>query len=139
MDTDQSKPVVAVKRRGFERRRVALLFYSGTVLSAAVLAGLLMQLRADAIASAHKLLTAVAQLTDEQTSRTLQNVEQALSNAEAILSAAALSAAFPPSLTGGVSVDAGSIDEALHKLVEERPYITVMRVLDANGRALKSI
>ena len=136
MDTDQSKPVVAVKRRGFERRRVALLFYSGTVLSAAVLAGLLMQLRADAIASAHKLLTAVAQLTDEQTSRTLQNVEQALSNADAILSAAALSAAFPPSLTGGVSVDAGSIDEALHKLVEERPYITVMRVLDANGRAL---
>ena len=113
-----------------------MLFWAGTVLTAGVMAGLLLQLRTDAIASSHKLLTAVAQLTDEQTSRTLQNVEQALSNAEAILAAVDLSGAFPPSLAGGVPVDAGSIDSALRKLVEERPYLVVMRVLDRRGRAI---
>ncbi len=136
MDLIQKDAKRASDRRGSVRWRIAVLFGTGAALTAGVLAALLLQLRADAIAASHKLLTAVAQLTDEQTSRTLQNVEQALFNAEAILAAADLSAAFPPSLTGGVPVGAGSIDSELRKLVEERPYLAVMRVLDRHGRAI---
>ena len=131
MDVIESDPLPASKPRGFARHRVAVLFCSGTALTAAVLAGLLLQLRADAIAASYKLLTAVAQLADEQTSRTLQNVEQALSSAEAILAEATLPATFPRPPTGVESVDG-----ELRKLVDERPYLTLIRVLDARGRAV---
>jgi PAS domain S-box-containing protein len=108
------------------RSRVAWVLSAYVVITAGVLAALMLQLRSDAIVSGKKLLTAVAQLTDEQTSRTLQNVEQGLKSADAILSAA----------TGAGAVNADEIDAELHRLVADRPYLTVIRVLDASGRAI---
>ena len=63
-------------RRIAIRRRIAAAFCAGALLTAGALAGLLLQLRSEAVTEATTLLTAVAQLADEQTSRTLQSVEQ---------------------------------------------------------------
>ncbi len=79
--------------------------------------------------SGSKLLTALAQLGDEQTSRTLQNVEQGLRNANAILTAPARSSGPP---------DADEIDAALRRLAQDRPYLFVIRILDDRGHALYS-
>jgi PAS domain S-box-containing protein len=131
MNVIQREPKTASRSLASVRRRIAVLFLLGALVTAGVLAALLVRLRSDEIASANKLLTAVAQLVDEQTSRTLQNVDQVLQNA-----AATLSAASPSAVAGGVDTRAASIDAQLHKLVEDRPYLTVIRVLDARGRAI---
>ena len=128
------QPGLASDRHAPVRLRIALLFGLGALVTAGVLAGLLMQLRADAIDAGKRLLTAVALLTDEQTSRTLQSVERSVVRVDGILAAAALVEAFP-SLAGETDGSAASIDAQLHKMAVERPYLTVIRVLDRNGRA----
>ncbi len=110
-----------------------MVFCVGALLTAGVMAGLLAQLRSNEIAETRKLLTAVAQLTDEQTSRTLQSVERAAGIADAMLSAAALSAAFPSIVTGGVAANPEAIDDELHKLIADRPYLMAIWVLDERG------
>ncbi len=85
MNITQTAPGLASDRRVFTVLHVVLLFVVGAALTASVLGGLLLHLRSDALSSSHKLLTAVAQLTDEQTSRTLQSVERSLHSVEAIL------------------------------------------------------
>jgi len=117
------------------RRRVVLLFGLGAMVTAGVLIGLLVQLRSDAIDASKKLLTAVAQLTDEQTSRTLQSVERVVQSVGAILADAALAAAFP-TLAGEPSENEQSIDVQLRKLAAERPFLTSIRVLDRHGLAI---
>ena len=118
------------------RREVALLFLAGAVLTAGVLGGLLAQLHERDIADGKRLLTAVAQLTDEQTSRTLQNVEQGLQNADAIVSVAALAVVFPTATPGDVVPGAGSVDDELRKLAADRPYLYAIRVINAQGRSI---
>jgi len=117
-----------------------MAFCAGALLTAGVLAGLLLQLRSEEIAEATKLLTAVAQLADEQTSRTLQNVEQGVQNAEAILAdverAAARTAALPHAVGQATPANTTSVDRELQKLVLSRPYLTVIRILDERGRAI---
>src|SRR5476649_2329508 len=131
MNIIQRKPKTASRGLANVRRRIAVLFWLGALVTAGVLAALLVRLRSDEIASTNKLLTAVVQLADEQTSRTLQNVEQVLQNV-----AAALSATSPSAMIGGVDTSAPSIDAELRKLVEDRPYLAMIRVLDKNGRAI---
>ena len=120
------------------RRRVVLLFGLGAMVTAGVLIGLLVQLRSDAIDASKKLLTAVAQLTDEQTSRTLQSVERVVQSVGAILADAALAAAFP-TLAGEPSENEQSIDVQLRKLAAERPFLTSIRVLDRHGLAIHGL
>src|SRR5476649_1266208 len=106
------KPGADAGRRPVIRRRIAVAFGAGALLTAGVLGGLLVQLRSDEVAEATKLLTAVAQLTDEQTSRTLQNVEQGVQSVEDILAAAesrvaraAASPSFGPEVPTTASID----------------------------------
>ena len=118
-------------RRASIRRRIAVAYCAVAVVTAGLLAGAMMQLWSFEIEEDENLLTAIAQLTDEQTSRTLQNVEQAISNIEVIVEAAARPGTSP-------SVGAESIEAELRRRVSKRPYLTVLRVLDAQGRAIYS-
>ncbi len=129
-----------IAHRPVIRRRIGMAFFAGALLTAGVLAGLLLQLRSAEVAEATKLLTAVAQLTDEQTSRTLQNVEQGVQNVEEILASAerraARAAASPSSEAREIASTTESIDGQLQKLFLSRPYLSVIRVLDKQGRAI---
>jgi hypothetical protein len=132
------KPGADIGRRPAIRRRIAMAFGAGALLTAGVLAGLLMQLHSGEVHEATKLLTAVAQLTDEQTSRTLQNVEQGVQNVEDILAAAerrVARAVASPSF-GAEAPTTESIDGQLRKIALSRPYLSVIRVLDKQGRAI---
>ena len=129
MNIVKMKPGKSPRRRASNRRRIAVAYAAFALLTAGVLAGLMLELRSNEIAEAKNLLAAVAQLTDEQTSRTLQNVEQAIGNIDNIVTAAARSGVSP-------SESAASIDAELHRRVSKRPYLTVIRVLDEQGRAI---
>jgi hypothetical protein len=67
----------------YRRSRIVWLLSAYAVVTAGVLVGLLLYLRADAIASGEKLVGAFAQLVDEQTTRTLQGIDQTLQDVEA--------------------------------------------------------
>ena len=127
--SERSRGAPVRRRGGLARSRIVALLLAWIVLTAGVLAFVMVQLRAGDIADAKKLLTAVAQLTDEQTSRTLQNVDQGLQNAEAIVAAASLA---------GTSANGVAINAEIQKLVADRPYLMVIRVLDTKGRVVYS-
>jgi PAS domain S-box-containing protein len=128
-----------IGRRSVIRRRIAMVFCVGALLTAGVLAGLMLQLRSNEVTEATELLTAVAQLADEQTSRTLENVQEGVQNVQEILATAerraARAAAAPSSLKEEVPTTE-SIDEQLRKLASSRPYLSAIRVLDKEGRAI---
>ena len=105
-------------------RRIFGLLAAVAVLSGAALAWLLAQQRVDAIAGGEKLGSAFSQLAAEQTSRTLQVVEQTLEAAEARLAAAAAAAA--------ASED--GMRQSYRALLADRPFIRAMWVLDSAGR-----
>ncbi|MDP3243038.1 MAG: hypothetical protein Q8M69_21650, partial [Reyranella sp.] len=93
-----------------------------------MVAVILYQLRADVVVSRQHTLTAFAQLSDEQTTRTFQNVEQTLEGIEAQLLA---------SMRLGI-VDANSLGAELRRLIEGRPFLRAVTVLDSAGRVLFS-
>lgn len=97
-------------------------------MSASVVAVILYQLRADVVASHQNTLTAFTRLSDEQTTRTFQNVEQTLEGIEAQLLA---------SMRVGL-VDANSLGAELRRLIEGRPFLRAVTVLDSSGRVLFS-
>jgi PAS domain S-box-containing protein len=134
------KPGADLARRPVIRRRIAMASCAGALLTAGVLGALLMKLRSDEVTEATNLLTAVAQLTDEQTSRTLQNVEQGVQNVQDILAGAerraARAAASASYEAEAFASTTESIDGQLHKLALNRPYLSVIRVLDRQGRAI---
>src|SRR5471032_1627529 len=105
------------------RRRIVLPLVASALLTAAVLAGLLVYLRADAIASGETLLGAIAQLSDEQTTSVIQNVEQTLQVVEGPVSAA----------TEASPTGEGQVDAELRRLVESRSFLKAIRVLDERG------
>ena len=120
------------------RLRTAVAYGAFALLTAGVLAALLVQLRSDEVAEGKKLLTAVAQLMDEQTSRTFQNVEQGVQNVESILAAAerrVARAAASPAFEFEVPTTE-AIDGQLQMLASSRPYLVAIRVLDKQGRAI---
>lgn len=98
------------------------------VMSAAVVAVILLQLRSDVVLASQNTLTAFAQLSDEQTTRTFQNVEQTLEVVEAQLLA---------SMRVGL-IDASSLSIELRRLVETRPFLRTISVLDSRGHVLFS-
>ncbi len=94
------------------------------LISGALLALTFLSIREETIASAHQVVRAFANVTEEQTSQTIKNVEQTLE-----LAAAKLSGVPPP--------DAGAIVEtraAFRSLLVARPFIRAIWALDANGR-----
>jgi PAS domain S-box-containing protein len=105
-------------------RRIVLLLSVFAAVTVGVLAGLLLELRADAIAAREKLMSAFALLVDEQTTRTIQNVRQTLQIADARLSAAVG--------TGSASED--SIRAEFRELLRDRPFLREIWVLDDRGR-----
>jgi PAS domain S-box-containing protein len=107
-------------RLGSIRRRIIVLFCACALVPAFVLTALVMQLRSDDVQASKQLLSAVAQLADEQTSRTLQSVERAVERVDAMIGTFA------------------ETDQELRKVVAERPYLAAVHVLDALGRVTSS-
>ena len=93
-------------------------------MSAALVAIILLQLRSDVVISSQNTLTAFAQLSDEQTTRTFQNVEQTVEVVEGQLLA---------SMRVGL-IDANSLNAELRRLVESRPFLRAITVVDSEGR-----
>ena len=89
------------------------------LVSGAVLAGLLFQMRSDAIASGQNVLNAFAQLTEEQTTRTLQNVDQTLASLQG---------------DGVLAIDPVFLTAELRSLLVARPFLRALSVLDSQGR-----
>ena len=98
------------------------------VMSATVVAVILQQLRADVVVASQNALKAFAQLSDEQTARTFQNVEQTLEGLEAQLLPAMRSALG----------DVPSLSAELRRLIESRPVLSAVTVLDSEGHVLFS-
>ena len=98
------------------------------VMSATVVAVILQQLRADVVVASQNALKAFAQLSDEQTARTFQNVEQTLEGLEAQLLPAMRSALG----------DVPSLSAELRRLIESRPFLSAVTVLDSEGHVLFS-
>ena len=105
-------------------RRVFWLLLAVAVLSAGVIAGSLLQQRADSIAAGEELGSAFAQLADEQTARTLQIVEQTLQFAEMRLAAA---------VAAGTASEE-SVRADFRASLKNAPFLKAIRVLDERGR-----
>jgi len=108
--------------------RALLFVVAFAVVTGGILAGMLFFLRADAIRSGGKVLSAFAQLTGEQTTRTIQNVDEALQEAAALLSA---------------STEAGAANKrpmqlAFQRILESRPFLRAIVVLSEEGRVVYS-
>ncbi|MCX7367092.1 MAG: ATP-binding protein [Alphaproteobacteria bacterium] len=91
------------------------------LVSGAVLAGLLMQMRSDALASGENVLNAFAQLTEEQTTRTFQNVDQTLVS----LASESVTVA-----------DSVALTLELRVLRATRPFLRALSVTDEQGRVI---
>jgi PAS domain S-box-containing protein len=102
-----------------------LLLLTYMVASAAVVAAHLWQLRVDALTSGERLVTAFAQITDEQTARTLQAVDQTL---QAINTRLALGSAQLPA--------ADVMRQELNELLKTRPYLKGLFVIDTARRTV---
>src|SRR5471032_843170 len=99
--------------RSSARNRVVGLLLVYVVVSAGVIAGLLLQTRSDAIVSGEKLVSAFAQLADEQTTRTIQSIDQTLVDAEERVVAA----------IGAGSASQDSVGAAFRELLRDRPFL----------------
>jgi PAS domain S-box-containing protein len=102
---------------------VLLLIY---FVATGVLAGLTIEQRMDAIASAQKSLAAFAQLTEEQTTLTIQNTEQTLEIAETRIG----------SVTQPGSAVAEPVRLQLQDLLASRPFLKQITLLDSRGRTV---
>ncbi|MDO8944612.1 MAG: hypothetical protein Q7U75_15625 [Desulfobacterales bacterium] len=102
------------------RTRVIAVLAAYALLTAAVLAVLLMYLRTDSISSGQKVLAGFAELANEQTAGTLQSIERALRAAESLLAAA--------SDTGTVDVD--QLRPQFEELSRDRPFRTSILFID---------
>jgi PAS domain S-box-containing protein len=120
------KPRTSSDGRASVRVRVVLLLIAFVVVTAGVLAGLLIYLRDESIASAERVLSAFAQLTDEQTTRTIQDVDQTLEIAEERLASAARAG----------TANEESVRIELNSLLASRPFLSAITVLDRHGRFL---
>ena len=102
------------------------MFVAYAVVTFAVLALLMLYLRTEAITSGLKVLGGFAELANEQTARTFQNIGQALAAAEAMLSTAAEAGA----------VDGGVVRSQFRDLLKDRPFLTSITAVDRQGHIL---
>ena len=91
--------------------------------SAGVLVVLLLYLRSEAIAVGEKLGNNLAHLTEESTTRTLQNVAQTLEMVEARLLSGTLKPGVPNK----------PVNAVLRDLLQERPFLRARWIVDAQG------
>ena len=105
------------------RRRLTRLLIAYAI-GTCVLVALLWEMRVETISSGAKVLSAFAQLTEEQTTRTIQNVEQTLEIVEERLAAAEREDATSPE----------EIRRELQELLASRPYLQAITVVDREGR-----
>jgi PAS domain S-box-containing protein len=108
------------------RKRVVALLAVYAFLTAAVLAALLLYLRADAIASGQKVLAGFAEFANDQTAGTLKAIERTLSDAETALSAA--------NTSGTIDID--QLQPQLEELLKDRPFLTSIQIIDRQGRII---
>ncbi|MDP2376644.1 PAS domain S-box protein [Reyranella sp.] len=93
------------------------------LLTAAVLAILLLYLRNDAITSGQKVLAGFAELANDQTAGTLKAIERTLRDAESLLSVATVA---------GI-IDVERLRPKFEELLEDRPFLTSIQVVDRQG------
>src|SRR5471030_1780237 len=105
---------------------MVLLLIAFAVVTGGGVAALLQYLRAEAIASNEKVLTAFAQLTDEQTTRTLQSIDQTLEIAQARIAAADIAG----------SASESSIQMELVAILASRPFLSGLWVLNEQGHSI---
>ena len=113
--------------RASVRSRAYLLLSAYVAASLCVLATVLWQGRTDALGVGEKLVSAFAQITDEQTARTVQNVEQVLQMARLTL---------PSAIRDTASTTHLRLE--LLQLLESRPYLRALWVADENGRIVST-
>ncbi len=106
------------------RGRFVAMIAAYALLTAAVLAVLLLYLRAEAITSGRNVLTGFAELANDQTAATLENIERTLREAQVMLA---------------TSANAGPVDLDLVRLqfqglLTDRPFLTSIQVMDRQGR-----
>lgn len=106
------------------QRALRWLAFGITLVFAALVAWVLAYLRTQAIESNERLIQSFVQVIEEQTSRTLQTIDQRLQLATSSL--AQLEAA------GGLNE--ASARALLREQVKELPFVRAIRVLDAQGR-----
>ena len=118
----------ALRQSKLRRRLILLLLvYFGV---AGILLGLSLQQRSEAVATTYKALVSFAQLTEEQTTRTIQSTEQTLDIAEARIAWAAEA--------GAGSASSASVRAALRDLLASRPFLKAITILDRRGRTVYS-
>ena len=100
----------------------AILAYS--LLTASVLAILLLNLRTDALRSGEKVLAGYAELANVQTAGTLQNIERALDEAEEIIE---------PAVRGAAAIDRDLLRVQVQDIVKDRPFLSSIQLIDAQG------
>jgi PAS domain S-box-containing protein len=100
----------------------ALLTYG--VVSAGVVAALLLMMRANAIDAGERLAGAFAQLTEQQTSPVIANAKQGLEETAERLAAA----------TAAGTANEDTMRTVFRGILRDRPYFMKIRVLDAQGR-----
>jgi PAS domain S-box-containing protein len=108
------------------RRRLVFRLLAYAVVTAGLLGALLLYLREEAIASGEAVLSAFAQLTEDQTTRIFADVDLTLQTVDEKLVIARHE--------GAPNDDA--IRAELVALVVNRPFLKGIAVLDANGRIL---
>ena len=113
-----------VNNRALRRRMIGLLVVYG--VGTCVLTALIWEMRSEALSAGGKVLNAFTQLTEEQTTRTIQNVDQTLEIAEEKLAG----------LVREKGPDAQEVRQELRGLLENRPYLKAIVVLDRDGRAV---
>jgi len=108
------------------RPRLIGRLFAYAIVTAAILGGLLLYLREEALDSGAAVLSAFAQLTEDQTTRIVANVDQTLQDVEKKLTTA--------KLNGSASEDA--IRGELTALIVSRPFLKGITVLDATGHTV---
>src|SRR5580692_3110863 len=126
MNLQPGKAKPTTSKRASLRGRVVLPLIAFALVTGGITATLLLYLRTEAITSAEKVLTAFAQLTEEQTTRTIQDVDQTLEIVEHRLASA--------NDKGNFSEEAMQVE--LHDLLASRPFLSALGVLDKQGRFL---
>lgn len=110
--------------RAYVRRRMVWLVAGLVLVSACALAAALFYLHGQALRSGERLTQSLAQVIEEQTSRTFQTVNQRLQ-----LAASGLQAMQRPR-----SADPESVRAMLKEQLGDLPFVRAIWVLDAEGR-----
>ena len=106
------------------QRRFVAVILAYSLLTAAVLAVLLLNLRSDAVTSGEKVLAGYAELANVQTATTLQNIERALDEAEEMIATATRNRA---------AMDVNLLRVQFKDILEDRPFLTSILLVDAQG------